>query len=196
VLLSFILSRSYCQCLSLSLSLSQPSLPGAFWVGMELRGGCFGLGLTDIRESKSTNEAPSPRKDTGFLVSSAGFVEVSPIDRKIHLTVTRQLRDPIDFHSIFFLLWKSMGSINCLVTDILQNILLCAFRGQLWDVCIYNLACGLLNSFFLFSLGAGEADTEGWVVSSESCSFQSIGAKYVHIILKEAPCLIWFLLLV
>uniref|UniRef100_A0A6Q2YEV6 Amidophosphoribosyltransferase n=1 Tax=Esox lucius TaxID=8010 RepID=A0A6Q2YEV6_ESOLU len=25
---------------------------------------------------------------------------------------------------------------------------------------------------------AGEGDTEGWVVSSESCSFQSIGAKY------------------
>lgn len=49
-------------------------------------------------------------------------------------------------------------------------------------------ACGLLN--FLFSLGAGEADTEGWVVSSESCSFQSIGAKYVHIIPKEALLLI------
>ncbi|NP_001076346.2 amidophosphoribosyltransferase [Danio rerio] len=30
----------------------------------------------------------------------------------------------------------------------------------------------------LHSSGAGEADTEGWVVSSESCSFQSIGAKY------------------
>ncbi|KAL1022608.1 hypothetical protein UPYG_G00029830 [Umbra pygmaea] len=26
--------------------------------------------------------------------------------------------------------------------------------------------------------GAGEGDTEGWVVSSESCSFQSTGAKY------------------
>jgi len=26
---------------------------------------------------------------------------------------------------LFFLLWKSMGSINCLVTDILQNIFFC-----------------------------------------------------------------------
>ncbi|KAF4070940.1 hypothetical protein AMELA_G00279170 [Ameiurus melas] len=30
----------------------------------------------------------------------------------------------------------------------------------------------------LHSSGGGEKDTEGWVVSSESCSFQSIGAKY------------------
>ncbi|KAG7263219.1 hypothetical protein CRUP_036225 [Coryphaenoides rupestris] len=30
----------------------------------------------------------------------------------------------------------------------------------------------------LHSSGGGEGDTEGWVVSSESCSFQSIGAKY------------------
>jgi len=39
----------------------------------------------------------------------------------------RQLMDPIDFH-IFFLLWKSMGYkyvINCMVTDILQNIFFC-----------------------------------------------------------------------
>uniref|UniRef100_A0A3P9Q742 Amidophosphoribosyltransferase n=1 Tax=Poecilia reticulata TaxID=8081 RepID=A0A3P9Q742_POERE len=30
---------------------------------------------------------------------------------------------------------------------------------------------------------AGEEDTEGWVVSSESCSFQSIGAKYYREVL-------------
>jgi len=37
--------------------------------------------------------------------------------------VTKQLLVPSDFHSIFFLLWKSMGtSSNCLVTHILQNI--------------------------------------------------------------------------
>ncbi|KAK3516501.1 hypothetical protein QTP70_019882 [Hemibagrus guttatus] len=30
----------------------------------------------------------------------------------------------------------------------------------------------------LHTSGGGEGDTEGWVVSSESCSFQSIGAKY------------------
>ncbi|XP_071751730.1 amidophosphoribosyltransferase [Centroberyx gerrardi] len=35
----------------------------------------------------------------------------------------------------------------------------------------------------LHSSGAGEGDTEGWVVSSESCSFQSIGAKYYREVL-------------
>ncbi|KAK2811562.1 hypothetical protein Q5P01_000193 [Channa striata] len=35
----------------------------------------------------------------------------------------------------------------------------------------------------LHSPGAGEQDTEGWVVSSESCSFQSIGAKYYREVL-------------
>ncbi len=76
------LSLSLLLLLSLSLSFSQPSLPGAFWVGIALSGGCLGLGLTDIRESKSTNEAPSPRNDAGFLVSSAVFVAMSPINRK------------------------------------------------------------------------------------------------------------------
>jgi len=38
------------------------------------------------------------------------------------MSVTKQGMDSIDF---FFLLWKSMGSINCLVTDILQNIFFC-----------------------------------------------------------------------
>jgi len=41
------------------------------------------------------------------------------------MSVTKQLMDPIDFNSIFSQLWKSMGSINCLVTDILQNIFFC-----------------------------------------------------------------------
>uniref|UniRef100_A0A8C7XYL4 Amidophosphoribosyltransferase n=1 Tax=Oryzias sinensis TaxID=183150 RepID=A0A8C7XYL4_9TELE len=35
----------------------------------------------------------------------------------------------------------------------------------------------------LHGSGAGEEDTEGWVVSSESCSFQSIGAKYYREVL-------------
>nr|XP_020459105.1 amidophosphoribosyltransferase isoform X2 [Monopterus albus] len=35
----------------------------------------------------------------------------------------------------------------------------------------------------LHSSGAEEEDTEGWVVSSESCSFQSIGAKYYREVL-------------
>lgn len=35
----------------------------------------------------------------------------------------------------------------------------------------------------LHNSGSGEEDTEGWVVSSESCSFQSIGARYYREIL-------------
>jgi len=32
----------------------------------------------------------------------------------------------VDFHSIYlFMLWKSMGPINCLATYILQNIFFC-----------------------------------------------------------------------
>jgi len=37
------------------------------------------------------------------------------------LNVGNQLMNPVDFHRKK-MLWKSMGSINCLVTDILQNI--------------------------------------------------------------------------
>jgi len=37
--------------------------------------------------------------------------------------VIKQLTAPIDFHSRNKItLWKSVGSINCLITDILQNI--------------------------------------------------------------------------
>lgn len=36
----------------------------------------------------------------------------------------------------------------------------------------------MINVIFFLS-GAEEEDTEGWVVSSESCSFQSIGATSV-----------------
>jgi len=32
------------------------------------------------------------------------------------MSVTRQLIYPIDFHIILFLLWKSVGYIDCLVT--------------------------------------------------------------------------------
>ncbi|XP_035503969.1 amidophosphoribosyltransferase [Scophthalmus maximus] len=41
----------------------------------------------------------------------------------------------------------------------------------------------LVPIYKLHSSGAGEEDTEGWVVSSESCSFQSIGAKYYREVL-------------
>jgi len=40
------------------------------------------------------------------------------------MSVTKQFICPIDLHSIiiiFFSTWKSMGSINCLVTYILQK---------------------------------------------------------------------------
>jgi len=37
--------------------------------------------------------------------------------------VIKQLTVAIDFHSIFFfLLWKSMATVNCLVSNILRNI--------------------------------------------------------------------------
>ncbi len=54
--------------------------------------------------------------------------------------VTEQLMVPVDFNGMFFSLqWKSVGSINCLVTHIHQNIFLCvqqkkeihtAFEGE------------------------------------------------------------------
>jgi len=37
------------------------------------------------------------------------------------MLVMKQLTVAIDFLSIFFLLWKSMATINSLVTNILQN---------------------------------------------------------------------------
>uniref|UniRef100_A0A8B9JV37 Amidophosphoribosyltransferase n=1 Tax=Astyanax mexicanus TaxID=7994 RepID=A0A8B9JV37_ASTMX len=40
------------------------------------------------------------------------------------------------------------------------------------------LSIGRLVPISKLHSGSSDADTEGWVVSSESCSFQSIGAKY------------------
>ncbi len=37
------------------------------------------------------------------------------------MIVTKQLTVPIDFHSIFSILLKSMATVNCLVTHILQT---------------------------------------------------------------------------
>lgn len=48
---------------------------------MALSGGCFGLGLIDISESRSTKEAPSPRKLSGFLESSPA----APMELKLKL---------------------------------------------------------------------------------------------------------------
>jgi len=41
------------------------------------------------------------------------------------MSVTRQLMDPIDLHRKKKIQWRSMGPINSLVTDILQNIFFC-----------------------------------------------------------------------
>ncbi len=40
------------------------------------------------------------------------------------MLVTKQLTVAIDFYNIF-LLWKSMATVSCLVTNILQNIFFC-----------------------------------------------------------------------
>jgi len=41
------------------------------------------------------------------------------------MSVTKQLMGLIDFNSIFSKIWKSVGPITCLVTDILQNTFFC-----------------------------------------------------------------------
>ncbi len=50
---------------------------------------------------------------------------------------TEQFWGTIDFHSIFFLLWKSMVPQNSLVTNFLQNIVLCVQQNkefiQVWN---------------------------------------------------------------
>ncbi len=43
---------------------------------------------------------------------------------------TEQFWGTIDFHSIFFLLWKSMVPQNSLVTNFLQNIFLCVQQNK------------------------------------------------------------------
>ncbi len=43
---------------------------------------------------------------------------------------TKQFMVPIDFHSIFPILWKSMATVNYLVTNILQNIFFCVQQNK------------------------------------------------------------------
>ncbi len=43
---------------------------------------------------------------------------------------TEQFWGTIDFHSIFFLIWKSMVPQNSLVTNFLQNIFLCVRQNK------------------------------------------------------------------
>ncbi len=43
--------------------------------------------------------------------------------------ITKQLLVPIDYRIIFFIVWKSVAAINCLVNNILQNI---------FCVCVFN----------------------------------------------------------
>ncbi len=42
------------------------------------------------------------------------------------MLVAKLLTVAIDFHSIFCIIWKLVANVNCLVTDILQNIFCCA----------------------------------------------------------------------
>ncbi len=52
------------------------------------------------------------------------------------MLVTKQLIVAIDFYSILSILWKSMATINCLVTNLLQNIFFCAQQKketQVWN---------------------------------------------------------------
>ncbi len=87
-----------------------------------LSGGCLGLGLTDIRESKSTNEAPSPRNDAGFVVSSAVFVAMSPLNRKktllgknlLELVLLKQGKSTNEpcFDFFFYILYTTLLSLE------------------------------------------------------------------------------------
>lgn len=40
-----------------------------------------------------------------------------------HILVTKELLVAIDFHSIFFSIWKSVATNNCLVTKIYSSVL-------------------------------------------------------------------------
>ncbi len=46
------------------------------------------------------------------------------------MLVTKQLLAAINFHSIFPILWKSMATSNCLVSNILQNIFYCVQKKE------------------------------------------------------------------
>ncbi len=53
------------------------------------------------------------------------FVQLNTKEDILKNVETEQFWGTIDFHSIFFLLWKSMEPQNSLVTNFLQNIFLC-----------------------------------------------------------------------
>ncbi len=46
------------------------------------------------------------------------------------MLITKQLPEAIDFHSSFSILYKSVVTFNCFVTNILQNILFYAQRKK------------------------------------------------------------------
>jgi len=93
--------------------------------------------------------------------------------RKRTVFISFLMGQTVDLHIFFSILWKSMGSINCLVTEILQNIFFCVqlkketptsfffffwvnyhFKGILhffWDIgSFYNSPRGKQLSFTVF----------------------------------------------
>ncbi len=53
---------------------------------------------------------------------------LSSVEHKIswRMLVTEELTVAIDLHAVFYILWKSMATVNCSVSNILQNIFFCA----------------------------------------------------------------------
>jgi len=95
------------------------------------------------------------------------------------LSVTKQLTGPIDFNYIlFFLPLKSMGPVNCLVTDILQNIFLCVHKNIYIYIFIFTF-----NSVFIFYFFVGGRSTARRTVQL-TCTFLTpplATAAYSHI---------------
>jgi len=61
-----------------------------------------------------------------------------------------KLMYPIDFHRIFFI--QLMGYINCLVTDIVQNIFLCVQQNKLIQVLNNLRVCKNDDRIFILNL--------------------------------------------
>ncbi len=67
------------------------------------------------------------------------------------MLVIRQLTAPIDFHSLyFFLLWKSMGAANCLITNIFQNIFFCVKQKKETHTVLEQLEGEEIITIFIF----------------------------------------------
>ncbi len=68
-------------------------------------------------------ETTTMRERTTILWSIANNNAIkNNVEKKLSDWFKEQLMVPIDFHNIEKILWKSKGTINCLVTHILQEI--------------------------------------------------------------------------